>query len=379
MKRSPIVVAALSLISTLSAGTRDPRAVFDLLKKGHDLSPADATALEAQLAKKPKDEEARIQLLSYYTAPPAGADLVTVKASRYAQIIWLIEHDPKDGLGLFQVATGVYNLHCQGDSLADPEAFAVAADAWLKQIEKKPKDPAIRRNAVDFIQYCAPEKAEEILSDVQDQAGLGRLYASAALGITGKGYLERDPVGTDPSLRQRPFAEKARKTLNESTDKDLVVAAAIAILRDGGILWADGKLDWDYTSLGNGLLTKAKDLAPDNLTLLTLRTTLPAFGERPPATLRVGGNVQAANLIRKVTPVYPSGAREQRITGTVQLSALVGLDGRILKVNVDSGPRELIQSAVGAAVQWMYKPTLLNGKPCFVITRIDINYELSVQ
>jgi hypothetical protein len=379
MTRTLAILTSLVLVAILSASPRDYRAVSELLKKGRDLSAADASALEAQLSKKPKDEEARIQILSYYAAPPAGTDLAAVKASRAAQILWLIEHDPKDGFGPFQVLTGVYLLHCQGDDLADPPAFASAADAWLKQMEKKPKDADIRRHAVDFIQYCEPEKAESILKDSQDQAGLGRLYANAALGVPGKPYLGSESARTDPALRQNPFAEKARKALEEATDKDLVVAAAIVMLRDGGVLWADGKLDWDYTALGNSLLAKAKDSAPDNLTLLTLRATLPARGERPPATVRVGGGVQAANLIRKVTPLYPPGARQQHIAGTVQLSALIGLDGTILKVNVDSGPPELVQSAVGAAVQWVYKQTLLDGKPCFVITRIDINYELSRQ
>jgi hypothetical protein len=84
--------------------------------------------------------------------------------------------------------------------------------------------------------------------------------------------------------------------LEHATDKDLLVAAAIGLLRDGAILCADGKLDWDYTPLGNSVLTKAKGLAPDAMTLLTLPTTLPARGERPPVTIRVGGNVQLANL-----------------------------------------------------------------------------------
>jgi Gram-negative bacterial TonB protein C-terminal len=368
---------AAALIITLSASARDSRVTFDLLKKGHELSPSEAASLEAQVSAKPKEEEARIQLLAYYAAPPAGADLAAAKAARAAHILWLIEHDPKDGLGLFQVATGVYRLHCQGDDLADLDAFRAAADLWLKEMEKKPKDATLRRNAVDFIQYCAPEKAEQILSVAKDDAGLGRLYAYAVLGVTGQTYTGNDPAGTNPTLRQSPFAEKARRALDETTDKDFVVAAAIAILRDGGILWADGKLDWDYTSLGNNLLARAKELAPDNLTLFTLRPSLPALGERPPLTLRVGGNVQAANLVKKVTPPYPPAARERRIEGSVQMTALLGLDGTVLKLNVDSGPPELIDGSVRAALQWVYKPTLLNGKRCFVITRIDVNYEMT--
>jgi outer membrane biosynthesis protein TonB len=96
-------------------------------------------------------------------------------------------------------------------------------------------------------------------------------------------------------------------------------------------------------------------------------------------TVRVGGSVQAANLVRKVTPAYPTAASEQHIAGTARLTALIGLDGQILKLNVNSGPPELIRPSVDAAQQWLYKPTLFNGKPCYVITSIDINYEVRPQ
>jgi hypothetical protein len=155
------------------------------------------------------------------------------------------------------------------------------------------------------------------------------------------------------------------------------VAAAIGLLRDGAILCADGKLDWDYTPLGNSVLTKAKGLAPDSMTLLTLPTTLPGRGERPPLTIRVGGNVQLANLTRRVAPAYPPAAREAGIQGTVQMTALLGLDGKVLFLHADDGPSELVPASVDAVRQWEYKPSLLSGRPCYVITRIDVSYTLS--
>jgi outer membrane biosynthesis protein TonB len=157
------------------------------------------------------------------------------------------------------------------------------------------------------------------------------------------------------------------------------VTAVGTLLRDGAILWADGKLDWDYTSIGNSVLAKAKSLAPDNLTLLTLPTTLPARGERPPATIRVGGKVQQAQLIQKVTPSYPPTARDLHIEGIVQMTALIGLDGEVLYLHVDAGPAELIPASLEAVRQWEYKPTMLNGKPCYIVTRIDVTYTLSPQ
>ena len=216
-----------------------------------------------------------------------------------------------------------------------------------------------------------------MLIQANDRSGLGRLYASAVLGITGESYVNSDPAGSDPLLRERPFAIKARRILQEATDKDLLVSAARTLLREGGILWADGKLDWDYTVLGNDVLEKAKGAAPDVITLETLPTTLPARGERPPMTIRVGGNVQQARLIRQVKPVYPAAARAQGIQGVVKMTAVLGLDGKVLNVRTDGGPPELIAASIEAVRQWQYKPTLLNGKPCYILTRIDVNYTLS--
>ncbi len=154
------------------------------------------------------------------------------------------------------------------------------------------------------------------------------------------------------------------------------MAAVGTLLRDGAILWADGKLDWDYTSTGNSLLAKAKSVAPEVMTLLTLPTALPERGVRPPSTIRVGGNVQSANLVRKVAPSYPRSARDLGIQGTVQMTALIGLDGKVLYLHADKGPAELIPASIEAVQQWEYKPTMLNGRPCYVVTRIDVNYTL---
>ena len=310
--RGAVIVAVAAAI--VQAHPRDVKSTYDLIKKGAALSATDAARLEERLKKKAGDEEARIQLLSYYAGPPADADLSKVKAARAAHIDWLIANDPKAGLGLFQIATGIYRLHCRGDELADPDAFARASQRWLEQVRKNPGNAEIRRKAVDAIGFCSPEQAERLLSAANDTPGLGRLYASAVLGTTGDSYRNNDPAGSDAEFRARPFAEKARRELAGATDKDLIVAAARALLLEGAILWADGKLDWDYTPTGNALLAKAKELAPDEMTLMTLPTALPARGERPAATLTIGGNVQSAQLVRQVQPVYPSAARAQDTT-----------------------------------------------------------------
>jgi len=194
--------------------------------------------------------------------------------------------------------------------------------------------------------------------------------------LNGQSYATYEVGLSLPELRQSAFAKHAYSVLESSKNAEMLAAAAIRVQATGGQLWADGKLDWDYTPFGTKLLTMARAEGSDAPSLFTLQTTLPARGERPPVMIRVGGNVQAVNLIRKVTPRYPVAARERGITGTVRMRALIGPDGRILNLEVVSGPPELVDASLNAARQWIYKPTLLNGKPAYVLTQLDINYEM---
>ena len=96
-----------------------------------------------------------------------------------------------------------------------------------------------------------------------------------------------------------------------------------------------------------------------------------------PGMIKVGGNVQSAMIVSKVPPIYPAAAKAAGIQGVVHLSATLGLDGTVQELTVLDGPAELIQSAMDAVKQWVYKPTLLNGNPVQVQTTIDINYTLN--
>jgi len=101
----------------------------------------------------------------------------------------------------------------------------------------------------------------------------------------------------------------------------------------------------------------------------------------PPAPgvqrLRVGGNVQAENLVNKVTPKYPLEAKLARLQGKVRYAALIGTDGAIQELRLVSGPPVLADAATEAVKQWVYRPTLLNGSPVEVLTLIDINFTLA--
>jgi len=105
--------------------------------------------------------------------------------------------------------------------------------------------------------------------------------------------------------------------------------------------------------------------------------------DTPISRVRVGGNVQAKNLIQKVEPAYPAEARTAGIQGTVRFTAIIDYDGTIKSLVLVDGPglvaapSPLIKAAGDAVAQWRYRPTTLNGNPVEVITLIDVNFRLS--
>ena len=87
--------------------------------------------------------------------------------------------------------------------------------------------------------------------------------------------------------------------------------------------------------------------------------------------------LQMAEPIQRVQPVYPPLARAGRIQGTVELMGVLGTDGRIHEIKVISGHPFLSKAAVDAVMQWVYRPTLLNGQPVEVQAPIKVRFILN--
>ena len=97
----------------------------------------------------------------------------------------------------------------------------------------------------------------------------------------------------------------------------------------------------------------------------------------PVKRMRIASRVAEANLIHDVAPQYPPEAGRARVEGTVVLMAVIGTDGSVKDVRVESGLPLLAQAAIDAVKQWRYRPYLLNGEAVEVDSRITINFTLS--
>ena len=93
----------------------------------------------------------------------------------------------------------------------------------------------------------------------------------------------------------------------------------------------------------------------------------------PPAQkgpVRIGGQIQAPALVKRVEPSYPPIAVSAHIEGVVILEAVVDRDGSVAEVKVLRSLHPVLdREAMLTVKQWRYSPLVLNGtREPFVLT-----------
>jgi|SRR5262247_809486 len=83
----------------------------------------------------------------------------------------------------------------------------------------------------------------------------------------------------------------------------------------------------------------------------------------PTAVLRVSKGVISGEVITKVYPVYPSIAKQINAAGEVQVAIVINEIGRVIEAKAFKGHPVLRAAAEDAARKWVFRPTLLDGKP----------------
>ncbi len=96
----------------------------------------------------------------------------------------------------------------------------------------------------------------------------------------------------------------------------------------------------------------------------------------PKGPVRIGGNIQAPALVKRVEPTYPEIAVVAKVTGLVILEAVVGVDGSVESVRVLRSVKFLDQAAIDAVKQWRYSPLVLNGVPTPFVLSVTLNFSV---
>ncbi len=83
-------------------------------------------------------------------------------------------------------------------------------------------------------------------------------------------------------------------------------------------------------------------------------------------------------LVAKVPPAYPDLAKRARIQGAVTYDVIIGPDGTIQNMQLNSGDPMLATPEVAAAVsRWRYQPYISDGAPAPVQTQVIVNFVLN--
>ena len=92
------------------------------------------------------------------------------------------------------------------------------------------------------------------------------------------------------------------------------------------------------------------------------------------APLRVGGDVTAPVLIKRVEAIYPEEAKRHALPkGVVIVEAVVDKTGHVGNITVLKPlPYGGSEAAIAALKQWIYKPAMRNGEP------VDVLYNMTV-
>jgi protein TonB len=92
----------------------------------------------------------------------------------------------------------------------------------------------------------------------------------------------------------------------------------------------------------------------------------------PAQRIHVRPQEQSWKLLYAPEAEYPRRAAEFRIRGTVKLAAIIGKDGRVMRLVLVSGHPLLVNAAMDAARLYRYRPTLIGDRPVEVSTHIYV-------
>jgi tetratricopeptide (TPR) repeat protein len=344
-----------------------------------------ADQLESQLLRDPENLNIRGALMAFYVNQGNESAFTP-------HLLWVINQHPEASIA----AMRIYHrrdspLHRLPDALAAHASasgdYELISKAWDNAVNEHPNSADVVFHAGLFIERNDPRSALDLftraaaLTPADSRAQAGYLHAIAVIYAAA---IMTDLRADNPSARindiamDQNLASTLRTELEISTDPPLLCQVGIALVQLG------------QDEEGLSLIQKAVDLDPANP---KWRETLDSAKAEPARRqnlhdlingqagrgVRIGAAVAEANLITKVEPKYPPLALQARISGIVEFIINIGADGKVQSLQLMRGHPLLVDAAKNAVLQWVYRPTLLNGKPVPVTTTVDVPFTIPEQ
>jgi protein TonB len=189
-------------------------------------------------------------------------------------------------------------------------------------------------------------------------------------------HFEKPPVVTPPKpvvVRTTAEARSAPASVPQvaSAARGPIIARRPTFSSDAPVMLAVGMMRGDASpGVGFGVV-------PGNVDgpVVTVKPAAAGGGDgRGP--LHISTGVMAGRLLSPIQPQYPQIAKAAHVEGTVVVTVTIDRSGRIVGLQVVSGPAMLRGAAVDAIRDARYQPYLLNGTPTAVETTIAVNFRM---
>lgn len=340
--------------------------VRQAVERGNHLTAQDASKLEEDLPRAEALEHTRTSLLIYYSK--GLPDVSKAREARARIITWLIQNYPDDEI--LGSPAGIINS--TGEPLADAEAQNQAKQLWLEVLGGSAKNSTVAEHAVNFLQVADSAKALQILAGLRtwskSYAWMGKVYALEALGVTA---LDPDS-GEAVAASHADLTQSAQAKLLKAADATAVLSGMATVASSHFSLAKAQRWTPEQQEFCQELLRHARQIYPAT----SVSCDAPERDSNRPV-VHLDQRMIQAQLRKKVQPIYPAEAKQQRIQGTIEFSAVIGESGRIEQLALLSGPLALYVPSQQAVSQWEFNPTKINGEPVAVATRITVNFTVS--
>jgi len=92
--------------------------------------------------------------------------------------------------------------------------------------------------------------------------------------------------------------------------------------------------------------------------------------------VKIEGDIKPPKLVKEAKVVYPEIARMAGVQGVVILSVRTDETGKVVDAIVLRSIPLLDQAAIDAVRQWVYEPTVIDGKPAPVVFTVTVRFKL---
>ncbi|MDZ4797334.1 MAG: energy transducer TonB [Bryobacteraceae bacterium] len=107
---------------------------------------------------------------------------------------------------------------------------------------------------------------------------------------------------------------------------------------------------------------------------LALAMSLTA-GSLANADVRIGAGDAMKAAVNKPSPAYSPIARQMKVSGHVEVEAVVSTDGSVETVKAVTGNPLLTQSAIQAVQKWKFTPFTANGEATRAVVTLAFDFK----